>query len=181
VIRELGVMLYLFAVAGNGDSLAVERTSVESGPARSGLPEPVPFDSATTLRYRESAAKLAAAVGTGDPAAFRALHTNAGWAQTDDWWKAMLADHKRSFGRIVRAVGPLRGSIRMGTMGVGLPPNGAAILLRFERGLGASMSFELDEAGKITKSSLWVQRELATANPDGAEVLWEARKKGAKR
>jgi hypothetical protein len=143
--------------------------------------QPVPFDSATTARYREVAAGLAAAVATGDTAAFRSLHTDSGWAQTDDWWKGMLADQKKSFGRIVRARGPLRGVVRAGSIGVGVPRDGAAILVLFEREAGASMSFVLDDAGKIVKSSLWVQRELAKANTEGVETLWEVPRKGAKR
>jgi hypothetical protein len=141
---------------------------------------PIPFDSVTTARYRETAGALAKAMATDDAKAFRALHTDAGWAQADDWWQGMLANQKKKFGPVVRAYGPLRGSVRAGTMGVGVPRDGAAVLLILEKNMGAAMSFTLDADGRIVKSSLWVQGELAGADTQGAELLWEAPKKGAK-
>jgi hypothetical protein len=135
---------------------------------------PIPFDSATAGRYRETAILLARAIATGDREAFRALHSDAGWEQTDDWWKAMLVDQKKRFGAVVRVVGLLRGAIRMGGTGLGLPRDGAAILLRFKGEAGASMSFVLDAAGKIERSSLWVATELAQADTGGVAVLWPA-------
>lgn len=137
---------------------------------------PVPFDSATTERYRATAVRLARAIATGEAEAFRALHTDAGWEQTDDWWKAMLVNQKKRFGPVVRVVGPLRGVIRMGATGVGLPRDGAAILLRFKGAAGASMSFVLDAEGRIERSSLWVAEELAQAETGDAAVLWPVAK-----
>ncbi len=134
--------------------------------------EPVPFDSATTARYADTGRRLAAAVATGDAGGFRALHTEAGWAQADDWWKAMLANQKRSFGPVVAARGPYRRSIRAGRLGAGIPPDGAAVLLFFERGAGASLSFVLDDSGRVVRSSLWVLRELAGADTSGVPLLW---------
>jgi hypothetical protein len=145
------------------------------------LPEPVPFDSATAARHRFIALRLAAAMGTGDTASFRALHSAEGWAKADDWWQAMLANQQRSLGRIVRVVGTLRGVIRMGATGLGLPPEGAAILCHLGDQAGASMSFTLDSEGKIATASVWVARELAGLRPEGAEVLWEADSKPARR
>ena len=69
------------------------------------LPEPIPFDSLTDARYRDTAKRLAAALATDDTLAFRALHTDAGWQQADDWWKSLLANQKRTFGRVVRVDG----------------------------------------------------------------------------
>lgn len=142
---------------------------------------PYPFDSLTTARYRLTAGALAKALATDDARAFRALHSDSGWAQADDWWQGMLAMQKRRYGPVVRVVGPLRGTIRAGGTGVGVPRDGAAILLRFEKRLGASMSFTLDSLGRVATSSLWIQDWLADANTDGAEVLWEAKPKGANR
>jgi hypothetical protein len=135
---------------------------------------PIPFDSVTAGRYQETAVLLARAIATGDGVAFRALHSDAGWDQTDDWWKAMLVNQKRRFGAVVRVVGPLRGVIRMVGTGVGLPRDGAAILLRFKGEAAASMSFVLEAAGKIERSSLWVAAELTQADTGGAAVLWPA-------
>lgn len=63
---------------------------------------PLPFDSLTSARYRQTALDPAKAVATDDAAAFRALHTDAGWAQTDDWWQSMLAMHKQECGKGAR-------------------------------------------------------------------------------
>jgi len=132
-----------------------------------------PFDSLTTVRYRTAAIALAKAVATDDTKSFRALHSSAGWAQADEWWKALLRDQKRRFGRVVRAVGPLRGTIRAGRLSIGIPPHGVAILLRFEEPAGAAMYFVLDEEGRIATSRLRVLQELAEAETDDAAVLWE--------
>jgi len=177
----MGLLLCLCGAVATGQMAGADAGAGREEPGSLDELQPVPFDSATTARYRDAAVKLAAAVATGDAAAFRSLHTDSGWAQTDDWWRAMLADQKKSFGRIVRAVGPLRGVVRAASFGVGVPRDGVAILVLFEREAGASMSFVLDDAGKIVKSSLWVQRELAKASTEGAETLWEAPKKGVKR
>jgi hypothetical protein len=142
---------------------------------------PVPFDSVTTALYRQTALALARALATGDAKSYRALHTDAGWAQADDWWQAMLANQKERFGGVARIEGPLRGVIRAGTTGVGVPRHGAAILVRFAKPMGASMSFTLDSTGKIVTSSLWIQDWLAAADTGGAEVLWEAKRKEAGR
>lgn len=144
------------------------------------LPEPAPFDSATAARYADVARRLAAAMGTSDAAAFRALHTDAGWERAGDWWQEMLAGQRRSFGPVRLAMGPFRGVIRAGGIGVGVPPDGAAVLLLFERDAGAAMSFVLGPDGRIADASVWVQRELAAADTAGAGVLWR-RAKGAGR
>lgn len=184
MIRAIIVVLLSLWAGAAAASMEGDSRPPETSPARDSLPpelRPAPFDSATTARYREVAAKLAKAVATGDADEFRSLHTEAGWEQADDWWKAMLAGQRRSFGRIVSAAGPLRGVIRGGGIGVGVPREGAAILVRFEREAAASMSFVLDESGKIVSSSVWVQRELSKADTGGADVLWPAPKKGSKR
>jgi hypothetical protein len=135
--------------------------------------QPVPFDSVTTARYRAVASKLAAAVGENDARAFRALHSEAGWERADDWWKAMMANQRRSFGRVMSVRGPVRGVVRAGGIGVGVPPEGMGVLVLFERGAGAVMNFVLDQEGLIERSNLWVQRELAEARPEGADSLWQ--------
>jgi len=157
------------------------KPSAGVAPAASSLPEPVPFDSATTARYHDVSVRLAAALATGDTAAFRALHSEAGWEKAIDWWREMLRNQRRALGEIVRVVGPLRGQIRMGGTGLGLPAEGAAILCHLGDKAGASMSFTLDADGRIAESSVWVARELAGAHPEGAEVLWETpSKKGGR-
>jgi len=134
---------------------------------------PVPFDSATTARYHDTAARLAAAVGTNDARAFRALHSDVGWEKADDWWKAMMADQRRSFGRVSSIRGPLRGVVRANGIGVGVPSEGVGVLVLFDRGAGAVMNFVLDDDGLIERSNLWVQRELAAASAEDAGLLWQ--------
>ena len=166
------LLLPLLLVAGS--ALAAD------APATTAIPSPIPFDSVTTARYLATSRALATAMATDDVKTFRALHTDAGWAQADDWWQGMLAAQKRKYGPVVRAYGPLRGTVRAGTMGVGIPPDAVAVLLILEKQMGAAMNITLDGEGKIVKSSLWVQGELAGADTQGAGLLWEAPKKGAK-
>lgn len=185
-MRLTAIIAIPILLSGAGLAVAGDTTPGSALGAGGGSPRatadlsPVPFDSAATARYRRTALALAAAMGTGDAKAFRELHTDAGWAQADDWWKGMLENQKRSFGRVVKAEGPLRGVVRGGNLGAGIPPDGAAILVRFEKEAGATMSFVLDDDGRIVRSSLWVLRELARANPEGAEVLWPAPRRGRK-
>lgn len=138
----------------------------------SALPAPEPFDSTTTILYLRTGRALAKAVARGDSVAFRALYADSAWDQADDWTRAMLANQKRKFGPVVSAHGLFRGVIRMGRQGVGLPPRGAAILLRFRDGGAASMSITVGADGRITTSSLWVAVELAAASNEGTETLW---------
>jgi hypothetical protein len=176
MIRTLSRLAVALMIAGSAHAADTTGT-----PGSDLAPElrPVPFDSVTTARHHATAARLAAAIGSGDAPAFRALHSDAGWKQADDWWKAMYAEQKKRHGPILQVVGPLRGVIRMGQSGVGVPPDGMAILARFEGQLGAAMSFVLDDSGRIAKSNTWTQHELKNAAPDAA-VLWERPRKSAK-
>jgi hypothetical protein len=176
----LSATVLLLVLLGAAPALAADASDGSRAPAVTTDLTPISFDSVTTARYRTTAAALARAMATGDAKEFRSLHSDAGWAQADDWWRAMLANQRKKFGPVVRAYGPMRGSVRAGGMGVGVPRDGAAVLLILEKSMGASMSFTLDSEGRIVRSSLWVQGELSGADTRGAELLWEAPRKGAK-
>lgn len=170
--HDLTGMLLLAMLSLAGMACGSLTPGASAGGIDSALSAPEPFDSTTTVRYLQTGRALARAVATGDSVAFRALYADSAWVAADDWTRAMLVNQKRKFGPVVSGHGLFRGVLRMGQKGLGLPPRGAAILLRFQQGGGASMSFTVAEDGRITTSSLWVALELADVSNEGAELLW---------
>ncbi|MEQ8765618.1 MAG: hypothetical protein RL885_16960 [Planctomycetota bacterium] len=135
-----------------------------------------PLTEAERKQYSEIARKLVQAINAEDREAYRALHTDAAWSEAIDWWRDMFPQQIARFGRISKAWTPVREMIRFGGMGFrGGDGNMVTLVIRFEEPMGGALSFELDDAGKIQRTSVYIKEELAHYAPEGekAKLIYE--------
>ncbi len=150
------------------------QTQSEESPAD--LAEAQPLSDAERARYSQVATELVRAINDENREAYRALHTDEAWESAIPWWRDMFPLQISRFGRIAKAYAPVRGMIRFGGMGFqGGEGEMATVVVRFEEPTGGALSFEIDDANKITKTSVFIKEELAHYSPEGkdAELIYE--------
>lgn len=137
-------------------------------------PEPPALTNSEQARYDAVVRKLVAAINDRDKTAYRALHTDAAWANAIDWWRDMFTAQVLKFGPIRRAYPPQRGMVRFGKMGMGGDArNGASFVVIFEKKVGGLFSFELNDEDKIVHTSVFIKEELGEYDGWGAKVIYE--------
>jgi len=132
-----------------------------------------PLSESDQRRYDEVALALVKAINSRDRETYRGLHTEEGWSTAIDWWRELFAGQIERFGKIEKAWAPGRGFIRIGKMGVrGTEGDGATFLVKFEEPVGGALTFELNEAGKIVATDVFVKKELGYYEPDGVVLIF---------
>lgn len=148
--------------------------SFQSATAPASMPAAEPLSQQEQARYDAVALALTRALNAEDNAAYRALHTDAGWNEAIDWWRDMFAAQRARFGPIVRVYPCVRGVVRFGRMGYrGDLPSGATFVVRFEETCGGALSIQINAEGKIEKSSVFIKEELVDYDAAGAKPIYE--------